>query len=564
MTAGFTNVLQCVARVSDGELMHGGELPPFWTVEELLAWVEGAQLRVLDAGALPTDFPTIFWTLDGRQPEQWAPRSEAMHVDDRSLAATTWLAAIAHPGVEQRVEVRQRDHDRWMLYERRYLNLLHQDDIAAVLVTGRCLGVDLTDATVSEPALPDEANLLRSPAWMLQRLDSVGFVLDTEGMVDVLAGLSATELNGEWMLDHLHPDDHNRVLAMWMDVLDTPNATRTIRLRIVRPDDESTWVESTIMNRMDTDGNMMMLSLDVSAQIAEAAELRASRAELQVLAEELPSAVFRAELDGRITFHNAQARALVGDRPPNRITDLAHPADHLAIRIGLAKLALGAAGDGCSIEVRSPDLSHHVSITCRLAAASPSAAPVVIGVVNDVSDSSDLRRRADVDALTGLASRHALEAELATRLVEGDAMVAFLDLDGFKPINDELGHDTGDKVLAEIGRRLGSVVRSHDLAGRWGGDEFVLVLNLAPSARARFLLDEERETALRDSVLGRIERALAPPIIVGGRRWQPRASVGIVAAHQDEAVDEVMRRADAAMYAEKASRRGRTAQRSFA
>jgi diguanylate cyclase (GGDEF)-like protein len=92
-----------------------------------------------------------------------------------------------------------------------------------------------------------------------------------------------------------------------------------------------------------------------------------------------------------------------------------------------------------------------------------------------------LRRRATIDALTGLPNRADFERRAGRRLTELDrdgrgACLIVVDLDGFKSINDSAGHAAGDRVLAEAGRRLAAAVRSTDLVGRWGGDEFVLLL----------------------------------------------------------------------------------------
>ena len=96
-------------------------------------------------------------------------------------------------------------------------------------------------------------------------------------------------------------------------------------------------------------------------------------------------------------------------------------------------------------------------------------------------DQRRLRRRATIDGLTGLPNRAEFERRAAGRLTQlgrdgGGACLIVVDLDGFKSINDSAGHAAGDRVLAEAGRRLAGAVRSTDLVGRWGGDEFVLLL----------------------------------------------------------------------------------------
>ena len=96
-------------------------------------------------------------------------------------------------------------------------------------------------------------------------------------------------------------------------------------------------------------------------------------------------------------------------------------------------------------------------------------------------DQRRLSRRATTDSLTGLPNRAEFERRASRRLTQlgrdgGGACLIVVDLDGFKAINDSAGHAAGDRVLAEAGRRLAAAVRSTDLVGRWGGDEFVVLL----------------------------------------------------------------------------------------
>ncbi len=97
-----------------------------------------------------------------------------------------------------------------------------------------------------------------------------------------------------------------------------------------------------------------------------------------------------------------------------------------------------------------------------------------------------LAHQATRDALTGLRNRHGLE-ELIGGASVGDALI-FLDLDNFKTVNDLLGHDIGDQVLADLGRIVLAVLRPHDIAVRYGGDELLLVLPETPTEGAETLV----------------------------------------------------------------------------
>lgn len=149
------------------------------------------------------------------------------------------------------------------------------------------------------------------------------------------------------------------------------------------------------------------------------------------------------------------------------------------------------------------------------------------------------------DALTGLPNRRALD-ELADRLRagtrQGDGLLAVLviDLDGFKPINDRLGHAAGDEVLRIVGSRLLGATRRHDAVFRVGGDEFVCVLLDVP--------DAARAQAIARELL----QLIATPCDVAGERLVLGASIGVAVQRlQGADVAQLALAADGAMYAAK-------------
>ncbi len=152
--------------------------------------------------------------------------------------------------------------------------------------------------------------------------------------------------------------------------------------------------------------------------------------------------------------------------------------------------------------------------------------------------SEELRVHATTDALTGLMNRRAVVEALEKILAAGiRPVVLFVDLDGFKAINDSAGHRAGDEVLIECGRRLVSIVRPGDLVGRLGGDEFVVVLFGGA--------DKELSVELAR----RVTTLLARP--VGDQGLRVTASVGCALPMPRESADRVLGRADAAMYTAK-------------
>ncbi|TWA74779.1 diguanylate cyclase (GGDEF)-like protein [Azospirillum brasilense] len=157
------------------------------------------------------------------------------------------------------------------------------------------------------------------------------------------------------------------------------------------------------------------------------------------------------------------------------------------------------------------------------------------------------------DRLTGLANRRSFEAHVE-RLQEQPAeertaiAILYIDLDGFKPINDEHGHHTGDLVLKEIGDRLAGCVRHGDFAARLGGDEFAVLLTLPDGQQGHYALDVAR----------RIIDSVSAPILADGLAIGIGCSVGVALWPMDAAdLTRALQHADQALYAAKRAGRRR-------
>lgn len=154
------------------------------------------------------------------------------------------------------------------------------------------------------------------------------------------------------------------------------------------------------------------------------------------------------------------------------------------------------------------------------------------------------------DPLTGLANRTALQQHLdqaLARSVRRNELLAvmLIDLDGFKPINDQHGHEFGDRVLAEVAQRLRQYLRDADLPARLGGDEFVVICENVQSA------EHARDLAKR------LLEGLDTPMYLEDRSVRVGASIGIVLSHGSDDATTLIRQADAAMYRAKAEGRNR-------
>jgi diguanylate cyclase (GGDEF)-like protein len=181
---------------------------------------------------------------------------------------------------------------------------------------------------------------------------------------------------------------------------------------------------------------------------------------------------------------------------------------------------------------------------CALACVLASLARTIL-TFSELRSLHEVRRQAVTDHLTGLPNRRALAAEMDQLVRDGHrAALILLDLDGFKAVNDGLGHRAGDDLLRRLGERLRPALRPGDLLFRLGGDEFAVLL---PDATA--------EAA--DDCARRVHRLVCRPVDLDGVSVQVGASLG-VAATPDEAItiDDLLHRADRAMYAAKSTQGG--------
>ncbi|SDY16054.1 diguanylate cyclase/phosphodiesterase [Geodermatophilus africanus] len=229
---------------------------------------------------------------------------------------------------------------------------------------------------------------------------------------------------------------------------------------------------------------------------------------------------------------SAQAGARAGTRVGWRV--LALP-----LACNLASLVILAAGYGD----RFSSAAAWLAVGCVVAALARTAI-----TFREVRAFNEVREQALTDELTGLPNRRALMDEarrmLTTASARRPAALLLLDLDGFKEVNDSLGHHAGDSLLRLVGPRLHGALRGSDTLARLGGDEFAVLL---PDVT----LDEAQERAVG------LRELLLQPFTVEGTRLHVGVSIGVATAPVPAAtVQELLRCADVAMYAAKSSRDG--------
>ena len=329
-------------------------------------------------------------------------------------------------------------------------------------------------------------------------------------------------------------------------------------------------VESSVGVRRDESGGytgMVAVNRDLTEVLAARASAQTQVRFTQDLMDALDSRAAVIETDGRVLAVNARWRHGLADRD----RCVAGP-----VQVGESWTAALRATAEPELSVFAEDVDAVLRgerplarVECRCVDAGPERATaievvrlpgdgaVAVVVQTDVSWrrrlEDELSYRATHDELTGLPNRAALMEELssALRRLDGERQLAvlFCDLDGFKDVNDGLGHAVGDQVLVAVARRLRQRCRSADIVARFGGDEFVVVLTVPDAAQAQAMAD-------------RIVEVLAEPIVVGDAEVASGASVGItvVASPPDgeDPVGTLLRDADTAMYQAKERGRGRS------
>ena len=292
------------------------------------------------------------------------------------------------------------------------------------------------------------------------------------------------------------------------------------------------------------------------------AQVRASEERYTVAARATDDGLWEWDLHQGTSYYSARCRQMLDAGPgadgPDLLFDAVHPDDRDLARTALAPDRAGETPVEVELRMRSSG-GRYRWINCRaIMVCTAGTAHRIVGSLSDIDDrkvlEEQLRRNALHDALTGLPNRALLVERLGAALEapprpmscgsDGGVTVLFLDLDGFKQINDSRGHDAGDTVLVAVADRLRGAIRPQDTAARLGGDEYVVLL----------------QTGTLPTVLGiveRIQQAIALPVSLPGGPVGVTATVGIATALRGQASGAaLLRDADNAMYRAKAVRRG--------
>jgi diguanylate cyclase (GGDEF)-like protein len=444
------------------------------------------------------------------------------------------------------------------------------------------------DAATGSPAEPDAP--VPGQSWVVVRdvTDAVrtrriaGQLANTISVVDAQGtrtwgpiGREVPEAGGypdSSVVDRLHPEDLADVIDVWSKVRDTPGsrAFLEVRLRDIGLGERWSQARIRLANCEDVDeiGGLLVTADEItSAEVIES--IGGTSGAYLSIAEAAPVGIIVLGPLGFPLFFNEAAKALLpgigpGDADRDWIAR-AHPEHEPALReiLDLAveehKTQTLLARFGPSAQGTPPqdaedaDAQLWLMTTVAPRLSHEGEALGLVVTLQDVTAEITARQQLEAtqekllhyathDPLTGLANRTLLTAPRDPGAGAGELGALFCDLDGFKRVNDELGHDVGDQVLIEVAERLRRVARRSDVVARIGGDEFLI---LVPGSTPADL------DALRERVIDTVPR----PILVDGRDASVGISVGAALVAPDDSIFELVRRADRAMYRHKSERR---------
>ena len=357
---------------------------------------------------------------------------------------------------------------------------------------------------------------------------------------------------GSHPFSFMHPDDVERVAGYAQRAMESPTGWRTsFEVRAQRGDGSYGMFDVEIHNRLDDPvlQGIVVVSRSVpDRQPADAPSLPAEvAATVQIGAgDHLPIGLVLLDAFGDVVFVNQMAADLLGtDR--DALLDSLVPAkfaeaDQEEILAILRRLRAAPGRESFVAEIQTdPPRLLSARFVSRVGEGTGDQVQFVVVTLEDVTNrlahERHLEHRANHDALTGLPNRSWLLDRLAALLAAGtDFLVAFVDLDGFKGVNDRGGHAAGDSLLAEVAGALRGAVRDEDAVARVGGDEFVVVSPVG---------DNQGDIGLVERIRAAVESNDA------ARREGVGVSVGVTRSSPGDEPWDLLGRADAAMYQDK-------------
>ncbi len=393
-------------------------------------------------------------------------------------------------------------------------------------------------------------------------LDEHGRMIELNNPAAKLTGRTRDDLLGRYFEEVFAREHRDTLRQLWgmMRVGEIPRVERPT-LRVDHPDGKTVLLEADT-NLPIRDMRRIPIALrDVTEGVAAADRLRRARERFRLAFHGAPTGMALSSLPDRVVLDvNASLEQMLGrsrdELVGNTLDELVHPDDQ-----GLPSLLTGAlamADEGDAVNQFRHDRRYLRgdggvvwARTWVSVMDDGDGGRLAIAHIEDITERRRNEERlewaASHDGLTGLPNRFRFLDRLAVHLDHsppGSVAVLFLDLDNFKVINDSLGHDAGDQLLRELAERLRAVVRDRDLLGRFGGDEFIVMLRDVGGIHDPL------------DIAHRLRREIARPFTMDEGDIYVTASIGIAVADRGGvSTTDLLRDADAAMYRAKA--RGR-------
>ncbi|WP_278265905.1 diguanylate cyclase [Nocardia sp. AG03] len=426
------------------------------------------------------------------------------------------------------------------------------------------MGEASSDAASAEQLAQRYRSLVEHTPDALCVHESGTIVYVNPAMVRLLGARSAEDLLGLSITDFVHPDSIPAMLERIEQLTAEGAASPPTEMDLVRVDGRSVPVQTvSVLTVWQDELAYQVVVHDLTAQRAAEASARRAEAHFTTVVSQLEEGVLVVDRRGRLESINPAGKRILGiddttavvgrhidelpvtmvDRDGGPLPATRHPMAHT--------LATGEAVTQFIFGVEHADGSQ-VWLSCNCRLLNPGS-PDSSGVSSfaDITEYRASRRQLEYqathDALTGLANRSLILSQLSSALAdEGGSLVTtvlFIDLDGFKAINDTLGHAIGDIVLQIVAQRLQRALRVSDVVGRLGGDEFLVLLAGHP------------QRADLPALVERLRTTMAEPIIARGHRLEVTASIGIteLGPHELRTPEAVLHDADLAMYRDKPS-----------
>ncbi|WP_321495459.1 EAL domain-containing protein [uncultured Desulfobacter sp.] len=419
------------------------------------------------------------------------------------------------------------------------------------------LQASVTKLTSTQQRLVEAQRLALVGDW---EMDVATGALSCSEQVYEIVGrpMGTVEMNGKNVLEFIHPDDKNLVKNQFNALSRNPEALN-MEFRVIRPDGSERLVYQQAASVKGEDGDMAK----ISATIHDITERKELSNRLDKLSRHIPGFIFQYKRDrnenecmpyvspGVQQTWGVNTDVLKDDA--RVLSDLVYEEDLQKLLSSIDDSALSLKTWKAQFRIRHPEkgeiwLEGHATPERMM-----DGGTLWYGYIWDITErrqaENRIRKLALYDALTGLANRRMLMDRLAHAVAlscreKNYGAVLMLDLDNFKSLNDTRGHDTGDALLVEVGKRLTGCVRKTDTVARLGGDEFVVLLECLGS-------DEKIGIEKTMAVAEKIRSELNKPYILGDARHihHTSASVGVAIFNgRDRDESEVLKHADVAMY----------------